>query len=187
MKCPSCSHPDNRVLESRSALDGVRRVRECLRCEHRYSTRERLEPNLLDSPRGSTVPHNPYGLTCPFCDASENKNKTISSRSTLDGKAIRRERECLHCGKQFKTLEQIQTLTENADAQSSSPEREPSSPGKGLVLSIDVSDDAPTDVIALELANLCKAINAYHIACGGAGLAIDDWEILVLARQLVGV
>ena len=56
-----------------------------------------------------------------------------------------------------------------------------------LVLKIDVSSNASTDEVAPELANLCKAISAYHIACGGTGLAIDDWEILVLARQLVGV
>ena len=58
---------------------------------------------------------------------------------------------------------------------------------KQLILSVDVSSDASTDAVALELANLCKAISAYHIACDGTGLAVDDWEIQVLARQLVGV
>jgi Domain of unknown function (DUF1830) len=58
---------------------------------------------------------------------------------------------------------------------------------KRIILHIEVSDDAPSDMVALEVSNLCKAINAYHIACGGNGLAIDDWKALVLARQLVGV
>ena len=45
MRCPSCHHPDNRVLESRSAEAGqsVRRRRECLRCNHRFTTYERIE------------------------------------------------------------------------------------------------------------------------------------------------
>ncbi len=45
MRCPSCHHPDNRVLESRSAESGqsVRRRRECLRCTHRFTTYERIE------------------------------------------------------------------------------------------------------------------------------------------------
>jgi Protein of unknown function (DUF1257) len=56
-----------------------------------------------------------------------------------------------------------------------------------MVLDIDLSKETPTDAVALEIAQLCKAINAYHIACGGTGLVIDEWELLVLARQLVGV
>lgn len=45
MRCPFCQFPDNRVLESRSAESGqsVRRRRECLRCERRFTTYERIE------------------------------------------------------------------------------------------------------------------------------------------------
>lgn len=45
MRCPFCHHPDNRVLESRSAEAGqsVRRRRECLKCNHRFTTYERIE------------------------------------------------------------------------------------------------------------------------------------------------
>jgi hypothetical protein len=60
-------------------------------------------------------------------------------------------------------------------------------PHRQLALNIDLTDDTPTDAVVLELVELCKAINAYHIACGGTGLEIDDWELLVRARQLVGV
>lgn len=56
-----------------------------------------------------------------------------------------------------------------------------------LNLIIGISEDSPSDTIATELANLCKALNAYHIACGGNGLVIDDWEILTAVRELVGV
>ena len=45
MQCPSCQHTDSRVLESRSADGGrsVRRRRECLNCDFRFTTYERVE------------------------------------------------------------------------------------------------------------------------------------------------
>jgi uncharacterized protein len=58
---------------------------------------------------------------------------------------------------------------------------------KYLVLNFEVNNDSPYEVVALEIANLCKAVNAYHIACGGTGLVIDDWETFVKTKQLVGV
>ena len=45
MRCPFCQHPDNRVLESRSTEAGqsIRRRRECLDCQRRFTTYERIE------------------------------------------------------------------------------------------------------------------------------------------------
>ncbi len=45
MKCPNCQHSESKVIESRDVAGGesIRRRRECLRCEHRYTTYERLE------------------------------------------------------------------------------------------------------------------------------------------------
>lgn len=45
MHCPFCQHPNNRVLESRAAESGrsIRRRRECLNCERRFTTYERIE------------------------------------------------------------------------------------------------------------------------------------------------
>ena len=45
MQCPSCQNTDSRVLESRAADSGksVRRRRECLNCEFRFTTYERVE------------------------------------------------------------------------------------------------------------------------------------------------
>jgi transcriptional repressor NrdR len=45
MRCPFCQFTDNRVLESRSAESGqsVRRRRECLQCDRRFTTYERIE------------------------------------------------------------------------------------------------------------------------------------------------
>ena len=45
MQCPSCQNTDSRVLESRAADSGksVRRRRECLNCDFRFTTYERVE------------------------------------------------------------------------------------------------------------------------------------------------
>ncbi|MGB8703359.1 MAG: transcriptional regulator NrdR [Thermosynechococcaceae cyanobacterium] len=45
MQCPFCQHTDSRVLESRSAESGqsIRRRRECLACNRRFTTYERIE------------------------------------------------------------------------------------------------------------------------------------------------
>ena len=45
MKCPHCGHPDDHVIDSRPVETGsaIRRRRECLACEKRFTTYERLE------------------------------------------------------------------------------------------------------------------------------------------------
>lgn len=45
MKCPYCEHLDNKVVDSRLNKDAsiTRRRRECLACEQRFTTYERLE------------------------------------------------------------------------------------------------------------------------------------------------
>jgi len=48
MRCPFCGHLEDRVVDSREAQDGqaTRRRRECLGCERRYTTYERIEESL---------------------------------------------------------------------------------------------------------------------------------------------
>ncbi len=45
MKCPVCLHDDTKVIDSRVASDGlsIRRRRECLKCNFRFSTFEEVE------------------------------------------------------------------------------------------------------------------------------------------------
>ena len=45
MRCPFCNSEDSRVVDSRDseAGDAIRRRRECLGCERRYTTYERIE------------------------------------------------------------------------------------------------------------------------------------------------
>jgi len=48
MKCPFCSFPDTRVIDSRLGKDGdvIRRRRECETCRKRFTTYERVEETL---------------------------------------------------------------------------------------------------------------------------------------------
>ena len=66
MQCPSCQNTDSRVLESRAADGGrsVRRRRECLNCDFRFTTYERVE-------------------TAPITVIKRNGNREIFSRSKL--------------------------------------------------------------------------------------------------------
>jgi len=43
MKCPHCGNNDSRVVDSRDTTDGIRRRRECERCQGRFTTYERLQ------------------------------------------------------------------------------------------------------------------------------------------------
>ena len=48
MKCPYCSRINNKVIDSRLSKDGrmIRRRRECVECDRRFTTYERLEDSL---------------------------------------------------------------------------------------------------------------------------------------------
>ena len=45
MKCPFCSHKEDKVVDSREASSGdlIRRRRECLKCRRRFTTYERID------------------------------------------------------------------------------------------------------------------------------------------------
>jgi transcriptional repressor NrdR len=45
MKCPFCGHLEDRVVDSRESREGdvIRRRRECLKCERRFTSYERID------------------------------------------------------------------------------------------------------------------------------------------------
>jgi transcriptional repressor NrdR len=47
MKCPHCGFEDSKVLDSRDVDDGIRRRRQCLSCESRFTTYERIQKTSL--------------------------------------------------------------------------------------------------------------------------------------------
>jgi len=49
MQCPYCGSPDDKVVDSRTSRDGraIRRRRECLACQKRFTTYEYIEDQPL--------------------------------------------------------------------------------------------------------------------------------------------
>ena len=45
MNCPFCGHKEDRVVDSRESREGnlIRRRRQCLKCERRFTTYERID------------------------------------------------------------------------------------------------------------------------------------------------
>lgn len=62
MKCPFCGHAEDKVIDSRPAEDGaaIRRRRECLGCNARFTTYEKIEtlPLLVVKKDGTREPFN---------------------------------------------------------------------------------------------------------------------------------
>lgn len=49
-------------------------------------------------------------MRCPFCNHTE--AKVVDSRSSKDGEAIRRRRECLKCARRYTTYERIEEVAQ---------------------------------------------------------------------------
>ena len=47
MNCPFCGFVDSKVIDSRDVNEGIRRRRQCLSCNARFTTYERLQPASL--------------------------------------------------------------------------------------------------------------------------------------------
>ena len=49
MRCPKCGNQEDKVIDSRSSKDGasIRRRRECIECQHRFTTYEVIERELI--------------------------------------------------------------------------------------------------------------------------------------------
>lgn len=77
MKCPYCSAPDSKVVNSRPSDDGasIRRRRECLSCARRFTTYERaqLEPLMVVKRHGLREAFNPDKLLRGLMLATEKR------------------------------------------------------------------------------------------------------------------
>lgn len=77
MRCPFCGAPETKVIDSRLANDGdmVRRRRECLTCEERFTTFESAElvmPRIVKS-NGTREPFNDEKLRSGMLRALEKR------------------------------------------------------------------------------------------------------------------
>ncbi len=85
MRCPSCGHEEDRVVDSRSTKENsaVRRRRECLKCGQRFTTYEYIEhtPVMVIKKDGRREPYSREKILNGLLRACE---KRPVSREALD-------------------------------------------------------------------------------------------------------
>ncbi|GAB4353169.1 MAG: transcriptional regulator NrdR [Candidatus Abyssubacteria bacterium] len=87
MKCPFCSHPDDRVVDSRTIREGelIRRRRECLKCLKRFTTYERIEevPLMVVKKDGRREPFDRSKIVIGVLKACEKRPVSIEQIEAL--------------------------------------------------------------------------------------------------------
>jgi transcriptional repressor NrdR len=77
VRCPVCSSVDDKVVDSRLADDGaaIRRRRECLACNRRFTTFERLEeaPLMVTKRSGDRLPFDRAKIVAGVAAAAKNR------------------------------------------------------------------------------------------------------------------
>lgn len=83
MKCPYCREIENKVIDSRMTKEGnsVRRRRECLGCNHRFTTYERVEevPLVLIKKDGRRETFDRTKVLAGMQKACEKRNISINA------------------------------------------------------------------------------------------------------------
>lgn len=87
MRCPSCGGLDDKVIDSRTADDGgaIRRRRECITCNRRFTTYERLEeaPLVVVKRSGQRVPFERSKIVAGIRAAAKNRPVTDEALDSL--------------------------------------------------------------------------------------------------------
>ena len=87
MKCPYCSHPESKVVDSRPAEEGssIRRRRECLECHKRFTTYETMEslPLVVIKRDGSRQTFDRSKLLGSMLRACEKRSVSMSTLERL--------------------------------------------------------------------------------------------------------
>ncbi len=98
-------------------------------------------------------------MKCPFCENLE--DKVIDSRTSKEGNAIRRRRECLKCGKRFTSYERVEDVVPMVVKKDG--RREPFDNG--------------------------KIKNGLHIACKKRPIETDRLDVIVddIEKKLIGL
>ena len=83
MKCPFCSHLEDRVVDSRESKEGdvIRRRRECLACGRRFTSYERMEdiPYMVIKKDGSREPFDRKKMIAGMLRACEKRPVSVSA------------------------------------------------------------------------------------------------------------
>lgn len=87
MRCPFCGHDETKVVDSRvsESQDAIRRRRECLSCEQRFTTYERREemPLMVVKKDGSREPFDRAKLLQGLMVATAKRDVTAEQLETL--------------------------------------------------------------------------------------------------------
>lgn len=82
MKCPFCGHLEDRVVDSREAKigDTIRRRRECVKCERRFTTYERIDeiPYMLVKKDGRREKYDRQKILAGLLKACEKRPVSMS-------------------------------------------------------------------------------------------------------------
>src|SRR5512133_3326505 len=87
MRCPFCGHDETKVVDSRvsEAQDAIRRRRECLSCQGRFTTYERREemPLMVIKRDGPTEPLDRAKLLRGLIVATAKRNVAVERLEAL--------------------------------------------------------------------------------------------------------
>ena len=87
MKCPTCNFAETKVVDSRLSGDGsaIRRRRECLKCEKRFTTYEYVEyvPLMIVKRDGRRQPFNRKKIISGMVKACEKRPVSIDRMEEL--------------------------------------------------------------------------------------------------------
>lgn len=87
MRCPFCGHDETKVVDSRvsESQDAIRRRRECLKCQQRFTTYERREemPLMVVKRDGTTEPFERGKLLRGLVVATAKRNVTTERLEAL--------------------------------------------------------------------------------------------------------
>jgi len=77
MKCPFCGHLEDKVVDSRESREGdvIRRRRECLKCERRFTSYERIDevPYMVVKKDGRREPFDRQKIMAGLLKACEKR------------------------------------------------------------------------------------------------------------------
>jgi len=86
MKCPYCAYSESKVVDSRPAEEGstIRRRRECLNCQKRFTTYEIMErvPLIVEKKDGSRQTFDKQKLLNSMLRACEKRRVSLSELQT---------------------------------------------------------------------------------------------------------
>lgn len=87
MKCPFCGHPEDKVVDSRESKEGqsIRRRRECLNCQRRFTTYERVDeiPYMVIKKDGSREKFDRQKILAGLLRACEKRPVSMSQLQSI--------------------------------------------------------------------------------------------------------